>query len=74
MSAQIIVFPDRVIDRGCLALVGWALVGTMPITSSDAELDLLIQIGGKLLDKLNDDMAIDCWLAMLDRRETQNAG
>lgn len=65
MTATIHAFPTRTADRERLALVGETLKVAVPITSSDAELDLLIQIGGKLLDNLNE-RELDRWLRRVD--------
>ncbi len=65
MSAQIIAFPTRTADRERLALVGGTLKVAVPITTRDSELDLLIQIGGKLLDNLNE-RELDRWLRRVD--------
>jgi hypothetical protein len=67
MSATIIQFPTRIVDGERLALAGSALQAAVPLPSKDAELDLLLQIGGKLLDNLNDCEAVDCWLVRLDQ-------
>ncbi len=71
MTATIHAFPTRKADRERLALVGETLKVAVPITSSDAELDLLIQIGGTLLDNLNEYTAIDSWLVRLNAWEAQ---
>lgn len=65
MTATIHAFPTRTVDRERLALVGETLKVAVPIASSDAELDLLIQIGGKLLDNLNE-RELDRWLRRVD--------
>jgi len=69
MTAQVIAFPTRTPDHDRLALVGEALKVATPIAPRDAELDLLLQIGGKLLDNLNDYTVVDCWLVRLDQWE-----
>ncbi|WP_156359715.1 hypothetical protein [Sphingomonas sp. Leaf28] len=74
MSAQIIPFPHRKPDADRLALVGENVKTALPIAASDPELDLLLQIGGKLLDNLNDYQAIDVWLARLDAFEANSGG
>lgn len=65
MTATIPAFPTRTVDRERLALVGETLKVAVPITTRDAELDLLIQIGGKLLDNLNE-RELDRWLRRMD--------
>ncbi|WP_293965738.1 hypothetical protein [Sphingomonas sp.] len=74
MTATIIAFPHRTINLQRLALVGTALRDAIPIAPRDAELDLLLTIGGKLLDNLADHTAVDCWLVRLDEWEAKNAG
>ena len=61
MTAQIIRFPLRAIDADRLADVAERLKTAIPLpTSADMELDILLQIGGKLLDNLNDYTRPDC--------------
>lgn len=78
MTAQIIPFPSRRADAERLALVGKQLKDALPIAPRDAELDLLLQIGSKLLDNINDYEAVDCsglmdqWLDRLDKWDAQN--
>lgn len=74
MTAQIIPFPSRAIDANRLAHVGERLKSAIPLpTSTDMELDMLLQIGGKLLDNLNDYTRPDCsglmdaWVDRLDK-------
>ncbi len=69
MTATILQFPKRTTDAERIALAGSALQAAIPLPSKDAELDLLLQIGGKLLDNLNDFEAVDCWLVRLDQWE-----
>lgn len=73
MTATILQFPKRTADAQRLADVGELLKAAHPVAPRDAELDLLLQIGGKLLDNLNDHTAIDCWLVRLDAWEGRNA-
>ncbi len=69
MTATILAFPSRKQNEERLAQVGESLRVATPLPSRDPELDLLLQIGGKLLDNLNDHVAVDCWLARLDQWE-----
>jgi hypothetical protein len=69
VTATILQFPKRTTDAERIALAGSALQAAIPLPSKDAELDLLLQIGGKLLDNLNDFEAVDCWLVRLDQWE-----
>lgn len=80
MTAQIILFPSKPEDRERLALVGAALKDAMPLPPRDLELDMLLQIGGKLLDNLNGYQRPDCsglmdaWLDRLDAWDVKTAG
>jgi hypothetical protein len=69
MSAKIIPFTPRKQDNEHLTLTGQNLRQAVAVPSRDAELDLLLQIGGKLLDNLEVHKAIDCWLVRLDAWE-----
>lgn len=71
MSATIIAFPSRKLDSERLDLTAQSLAAAIPVPASDPELDLLLKIGGKLLDNLNDFQAIDCWLARVDARDNR---
>ena len=80
MTAQIIPFPARAIDAERLADVADRLKTAITLpTSADLELDLLLQIGGKLLDNLNDYTRPDCsglmddWIERLDKWEAKTA-
>lgn len=80
MTAQIIPFPSRAIDAERLADVADRLKSAIPLpTSADMELDMLLQIGGKLLDNLNDYKRPDCsglmdsWIERLDQWEAKTA-
>lgn len=75
MTAQIIPFPSRTLDAKRLAWVGAVLNAAVPLPqAADPELDMLLKIGSKLLDNLNDFEAVDCWLVRLDEWEGKNAG
>lgn len=80
MTAQIILLPSRPADRERLALVGGMLKDALPIPTRDLELDMLLQIGGKLLDNLNDYQRPDCsglmdaWMDRLDAWDAKTAG
>lgn len=80
MAATILHFPQRKADAERLALIGSMIASTIPMPERDMELDMLLQIGGKLLDNLNDYRRPDCsglmdrWLDRLDAWETENAG
>jgi hypothetical protein len=80
MTAQIIFFPGKPADRERLALVGRMLKDAIPTPVRDLELDMLLQIGGKLLDNLNDYQRPDCsglmdaWLDRIDAWEAKTAG
>jgi len=74
MTATILQFPKRTTDAERLADVGELLKAAHPLAQRGAELDLLLQIGGKLLDNLNDYTAIDCWLVRLEAWEARNSG
>lgn len=70
MTAQIIPFPLRTVDAERLAQAGELIKKAVPVpTSADPELDMLLQIGGKLLDNLNDFEAVDCWIVRLEEWE-----
>ncbi|WP_343545700.1 hypothetical protein [Sphingomonas paucimobilis] len=80
MSAQVIPFPTRAIDAERLADVADRLKTAIPLpTSADLELDMLLQIGGKLLDNLNDYTRPDCsglmdeWVERLDKWDAKTA-
>lgn len=66
MTAQIIPFPSKPIDAERLALLGEQIKNAVPVAPRDAELDLLLQIGGKLIDNIMDYEAVDCWLVRVD--------
>lgn len=73
MTAQIIPFPTRGADER-LAQVGQLMKTAVPVpTSADPELDMLLKIGGKLLDNLNDFEAVDCWIVRLEEWEAKTA-
>ena len=68
MSAKIIPFTPRKQDNEHLALTGENLRQAVAVPSHDAELDLLLQIGGKLLDNLNE-QELDRWMGRIDTWE-----
>lgn len=81
MSATIIDFPSRPADRQRLASVALHLSSAIPLPDrEDMELSMLLAIGGKLLDNLQDYQRPDCsglmdeWLDRLDRWDARNAG
>jgi hypothetical protein len=71
MNAQIIAFPNSPSDEARLAIVAGALQQAIPLSNRDAELQLLIQMGDRLLGQLDDNAAIDSFLARLDMWDAQ---
>lgn len=71
MTATILQLPKRTTDAERLADVGELLKTAHPLAQRDAELDLLLQIGGKLLDNLYNYKHRDCWLVRLDAWESR---
>jgi hypothetical protein len=61
-------FPKRKADAERLALVGAALQAAIPLPKHDPELDLLLTIGAKLLDNLNE-LELDRWLGRINKWE-----
>jgi hypothetical protein len=83
MTATILQFPKRTDDAERLALVGNMLTSAVPLPDRDMELDMLLAIGGKLLDNLNAYRQPDCtgmvaeldaWVARLDLLDAKIAG
>ncbi len=73
MTAQIIPFPSRNVDAERLTRAGEVMRRAVLVpTSADPELDMLLQIGGKLLDNLDDFEAADCWIVRLEEWEAKN--
>lgn len=68
MSAKIIPFTPRKQSKEQLALMGETLRQAVALPPRDAELDLLLQIGGKLLDNLNE-QELDRWVGRIDTWE-----
>lgn len=75
MTATILRFPKRTTHAERLALMGNLLTQAVTMPDRDMELDMLLAIGGKLLDNLNDYTRPDCsglldnWLTQLDSWE-----
>ena len=83
MTATILHFPVRKVDADRLALVGTILSDAVPMPDRDTELDILLTIGGKLLDNRSDYQAPDCqglvaeldaWVARLDQWDSKSNG
>lgn len=66
MTAQIIPFPSTPSTQARLAIAGGALEHAIPLPSRDAELGLLGQMASRLLDQLDDEDAVDNFLARID--------
>lgn len=83
MTAQIIAFPTRKPDAERLALLASNIDAAIPLPKVDPELDLLLQIGAKLIDNLNDytrpdcrgliDDQLDAFLVRLDKWDARSA-
>lgn len=70
MTAMILPFPSRPVDAERLALLGQTVAKALPLPERDAELELLLKMGARLLDNLND-AALDHWLARVTAWEGQ---
>lgn len=83
MTATILQFPTNKLNEERLTRVGDLVKSAVPVpTTTDLELDMLLQIGGKLLDNLDDYVMPDCsglidrtddFVVRLDRWEAKNA-
>lgn len=66
MNAQIIPFPTKAANEARLAILAGALQQAVPLPNRDVELQLLGQMASRLLDQLDDDDAVDAFLARID--------
>lgn len=71
MNAQIILFPTKPVNEARLAILAGALQQAVPLPNRDVELQLLVQMAERSLAQLDDDAALDGFLARLDKWDTQ---
>ncbi len=66
MSAQIIPFPTTPATRARIAIAGGALEHAVQLPCRDTELELIGQMASRLLDQLDNEDALDNFLARID--------